>query len=86
MKQAVLQLNSQKMVRQIVGNDLKSQTKILPSGQVDYAMSCYETIVNGVDQAIEAAQNLFNNSEVLQQIAQATGGPGPQQLSSMNNN
>ena len=49
-------------------------------------MACYKTFVNGVDQAIAFAQNLFNNSEVLQQIAQAGGGPGPQQLSSMNNN
>ena len=68
------------MVSQIVSNDLKTQTMLHPSGQVVYTMSCYETIVNGFDQIIAAAQ-------ALQQLAQAIGGEGEaQQISSMNMN
>ena len=68
------------MVSQIVSNDLKTQTKFHPSGQVAYAGSCYETMVNGFDQIIAAAQ-------ALQQLAQAIGGEGgAQQISSMNMN
>ena len=68
------------MVSQIVSNDLKTQTMLHPSGQVAYTMSCYETIVNGFDQIIAAAQ-------ALQQLAQAIGGEGEaQQISSMNMN
>ena len=71
MIQAVLQLNTRKMVSQIVGNDLKTPTKFHPSDQVGYSMSCYETIVNGFDQIIAAAQ--------------AANG-GAQQIPSMNMN
>ena len=64
----------------IVSNDLKTQTKFHPSGQVAYAGSCYETMVNEFDQIIAAAQ-------ALQQLAQAIGGEGgAQQISSMNMN